>query len=464
MTYQEKHEIRICFWIFLFLLLTEGIFRRWLLPSLNNLFLVARDPFILYAIYVGIKAGLLKDLPAIIMLALSALCFLSAMIFGHGNIIVAMYGMRIILYYPFIYIAARVLSRNDVLKVGRIFVLLIVPMTILCMIQFVSPQSSIVNIGVGGDEGGAGFSGAMGYFRPPGIFTFIAALTDYYGVSFAFLLYFLVNKKDSKLMLLPEWGLYISVLFYIISIPVSISRTHLVQTLLIIAFYFVVALNDTKTLRRVITSAIIVVILVVVVIFTVPDLDLFAKVFSARFDDANSSEGGLLASAFERTVGWAIRAWEKSPLMGFGDGYFTNVGMKILHGNVENYSGEIRTVVDSTEMEWGRVICEDGIILGSMIILTRFFISFNLLIRSRKSIYNNDDLLPWLLLPFVMYLQLFGQLKTSYHLGFCVLMTICCLSIVNSNDKDLFLKQISSDLKDNVNNENNEKENSNISF
>lgn len=460
MTYQEKHEIKNCFWIFLFLLLSEGIFRRWLFPSLNNLFLVARDPFVLYAVYVGIKAGLLKDKPAIAMFALSFLCFISAMIFGHGNLVVAIYGMRILLYFPFIYIISRVLTRNDVLKVGRVFVLLIVPMTILCMVQFVSPQSSFVNVGVGGDEGGAGFSGALGYFRPPGIFTFIAALTDYYGVSFAFLLYFLVNRIDAKQMLLPEWVLYISVLFYIISIPVSISRTHLVQTLLIIAFYFVVSFHDSKTLQRVVSSALIVIILVVIVVFTVPDLDLFAKVFSARFDDANSTEGGLFASAFERTFGWALRAWTKSPLMGFGDGYFTNVGMKILHGSVENYSGEIAIVVDSTEMEWGRIICEDGIILGSLILLTRFYISFDLLIRSRKSIYNSKDLLPWLLLPVVIYLQLFGQLKTSYHLGFCSLITICCLSVVNLNDKELFLKQVSSDLH----NKYKDNENTNISF
>jgi hypothetical protein len=111
---RDKRRIKNCFWIFLFLLITEGIFRRWLFPSLNNVFLVARDPFVIYAIFLGIKAGLLRDTPAILMLFLSILCFFSALFFGHGNIIVALYGMRILLYFPYIFITARVLSRDDV--------------------------------------------------------------------------------------------------------------------------------------------------------------------------------------------------------------------------------------------------------------------------------------------------------------------------------------------------------------
>lgn len=446
MTYQEKHEIKNCFWIFLFLLLAEGIFRRWLFPGLNNLFLVARDPFVLYAVYVGIKAGLLKDKPAIVMLALSFLCFISAMIFGHGNIVVALFGMRILLYFPFIYITARVLSREDILKVGRVFVLLIVPMTILCMVQFVSPQSSFVNIGVGGDEGGAGFRGALGYFRPPGIFTFTAALIDYYGVSFSFLLYFLINKADAEIMHLNKSLLIICVFFYILSIPVSISRTHFVQTLLILSFYLFISISDVRTFKRVMVSMLVVAFAVVVLVSLVPDLDLFTKVFSARFDSANSEEGGLLTSVFERTFGWAIRAWNKTPLMGFGDGHFTNVGMKILHGGVDNYSGEIAVIADATEMEWGRVLCEDGIILGSCILLVRFYISAGLFIKARQIFNSCGDQLAWLLLPFAIRQLVICQLKVPYHLGFTAVIVIACLAAIRNYQKKVFIEEIKNKL------------------
>ena len=439
MTYQEKREIKICFWVFLFLLLTEGIFRRWLFPGLNNLFLVARDPFVLYVIFVGIRAGLLRDMPGIIMLGLSVLCFLSAMIFGHGNIIVAMYGMRILLYFPFIFITATVLSRNDILKVGRIFVLLIIPMTLLCMVQFVSPQSSFVNIGVGGDEGGAGFGGALGYYRPPGIFTFTAALIDYYAISLSFLLYFLTNKRDARKMHLPMGVLIASVLFYIISIPVSISRTHFVQTILICSFYLFAFLNEAKIVKKIFIIVTIIVMSVLIAVLMVPDIDLYTKVFLVRFESANTSEGGLLASAYERIFGWAIRAWNKTPFLGYGDGYFTNVGMKILQGDTYRYTGELAKIADATEMEWGRVLCEDGIILGSFILLTRFFISFDLFFKARTFIYSSTNQLPWLLLPFTMYQLFFGQLKASYHVGFFSIITISCVVAIRDYQKDLFI-------------------------
>ena len=431
----QKSTIKSCFWIFLFLLLTEGIFRRWLFPSLNNVFLVARDPFVLYAIYVGYRAGLLKDLPAIIMLALSVLCFISALIFGHGNVIVALYGARILLYYPFIFICARVLTRNDILKVGRIFVLLITPMTLLCMVQFVSPQSSFVNIGVGGDEAGAGFGGALGYYRPPGIFTFIAALTDYYGVSLSFLLYFITNTKDARKMHLSRTVILLSVIFYIISIPVSISRTHFAQTALICAFYLMISLNNAKTLQKVLLSITIVVFAIFLISITVPDINLYLDVFFERFNSANNSEGGLFASAYERSFGWAFRAWQKTSLMGYGDGYFTNVGLKILEGDVHGYTGKLSKISDATEMEWGRVLCEDGFILGAFILLMRFIISIDLFLKAKSCINVNGDVFPWISLPFTFIFNLWIPLRSPYHLGFCTVITISCLTVVRYDQK-----------------------------
>ena len=52
-TAREKTDerLRMTFWIFVFLLLTDGIFRRWILPgSVGQIFLVIRDPFVLYAV------------------------------------------------------------------------------------------------------------------------------------------------------------------------------------------------------------------------------------------------------------------------------------------------------------------------------------------------------------------------------------------------------------------------------
>ena len=432
---RDKRRIKNCFWIFLFLLITEGIFRRWLFPSLNNVFLVARDPFVIYAIFLGIKAGLLRDTPAILMLFLSILCFFSALFFGHGNIIVALYGMRILLYFPYIFITARVLSRDDVLKIGRIFVMLIVPMTLLCMVQFVSPQSSLVNIGVAGSEEGAGFGGAMGYFRPPGIFTFTAALTDYYAISLSFLLYFISNEKEALKMHLSKPLLYAAVFFYIVSIPVSISRTHLVQSIFILCFYLIAFTKNTKQLQKLLLSSVLIIVSLLVAELFVPDIDLYTTVFSERFEGANSAEGGLAASAYERTFGWALRAYQKTTVMGFGDGHFTNVGMKILYGDPSNFSGELTYIADATEMEWGRILCEDGLILGTFIILMRFVISIELFVRAKRCFAKNSDMFAWILMPFAALFILILPLRSAFHLGFCAIITISCLTVIQSNKR-----------------------------
>lgn len=118
---KTDERLRKVFWIFTFLLLTEGFFRRWILPAgVQNIFLVIRDPFVLYAVLIGLNAGYIRNGHAVMMMVLGVVSFLSALVFGHGNIIVALYGVRIIfLYFPFIYICARVLRRDDVLMLGR---------------------------------------------------------------------------------------------------------------------------------------------------------------------------------------------------------------------------------------------------------------------------------------------------------------------------------------------------------
>lgn len=423
-------KIKTCFWIFFFLLLTEGIFRRWIFPNFNNVFLVARDPFVLYAVILGLKRGYLKARIPKCFIIIGFLTFLTTLAFGHGNILVTIYGIRItMLYFPFCYICSYVLRREDILNIGKILVFMIVPMCTLNIVQFFSPQSSFVNIGVGGNEEGAGFGGAMGYFRPPGIFTFISGLTDYYAISFGFLLFFLFDKINAKKIGIGRFLLLAALIAYIISIPISISRTHFVQSFYVLAFALVISCKSTKAMSRIITLFVFLVVLIPILSLN-EDLRLFLDVFFARFDSANESEGGLGASAFERTFGWASRAIEKAPLFGYGEGHFSNFGMKMIVGDVANWQGNLSNIADATEMEWGRIICEDGVILGGMILLLRFSLCLHVLKKSYKQLKITNDYLLWLLMPMTVYSVALFQLKASYNLGFMSLITVACLTLI----------------------------------
>lgn len=429
----DDTKILSCFWIFFFLLMTEGIFRRWLLPSLSDVFLVARDPFVLYAVIIGVKRNYIKNFFSYSFIILGFTTFFVTMMAGHGNVIVAIYGVRIsMLYFPFMYVLGKVLTRDDVLKMGSIFVKLIVPMAMLNIVQFFSPQSSFVNIGVGGDENGAGFiGGAMGFYRPPGIFTFIAALTDYYAISLCFLLYFLYDRNIAEEYGIRRPYLYLTVGAFIVSMFVTISRSHFISTLGIL----VASLFSFKNKKKQIVSIFLIVVISYIILSSFDEFNLFVDVFFARFNGANESEGGIGNSLQERLFGYMGRAMELAPAFGYGEGTFTNFGVKYIYGTLET-GGQTKMLYDAAEFEWGRLILEDGLILGLIYIFLRLIMSFKLLIDGFKSLRRNMDPLLWFLTPYAVVMLSHFQLKTAYHLGFmCVLVASCLALGKNDNCK-----------------------------
>jgi hypothetical protein len=297
----------------------------------------------------------------------------------------------------------------------------------LTVVQFLSPQTAWVNrgVGIGGDVESAGFSGALGYYRPPGIFSFISGLTDYYGVTLGFLLYFWLDTNTSSQIKLNRKVLFFSFAAYILSIPVSISRTHFIQTVYTFAFSAFAVLKKPRVFRKMVVA----VILTVLGLFTLyihPDTTLYTEVFLTRFEGANESEDGVFNSILNRSFGWALRAISHNlPFWGYGDGHFSNVGMMLLKGGTGNYMGHIAEVADATEMEWGRILCESGIVLGSLIILTRWLMAFQLFREVKKSHESTGkDILAWTMSSFAIYAIVIVQLKVCYNLGFTALSAI----------------------------------------
>ena len=140
-----------------------------------------------------------------------------------------------------IFMIGQLLNRDDILKICRFLLYLSIPMTILVLIQFYSSPTAWVNIGVGG-EGTAGFGGANGYMRPPGLFSFTAGYISYQGIVGCTLLYYLLmNKALKSEQKIPQFLLIIMLLCYLIAIPTSISRTNLFQSTLFFIFFLFIA-------------------------------------------------------------------------------------------------------------------------------------------------------------------------------------------------------------------------------
>src|SRR5690606_8418654 len=186
-------------WLYFLLLVFEGALRKWFFPALAAPLLIVRDPVALTLLAIAYHKGLFpKNIFVIGFISTGFISFFLTLLIGHGNLFVAIYGLRIlVIHVPFLFLVGKIFRQYDVVKIGKAMLWIAIPMTVLIAIQFYSPQSAWVNRGVGGDMEGAGFSGAMGYFRPPGTFSFTNGTTLFYGMLTPFVTYFWLQQRKT---------------------------------------------------------------------------------------------------------------------------------------------------------------------------------------------------------------------------------------------------------------------------
>lgn len=398
-------------WAYFFLLIFEGALRKWVLPGLAEPLLIIRDPLALFLIFKALQQGIWRPNPYVILMwGVTVLSLGITMIAGHGNYVVALYGLRITtIHFPLIFIIGTVFTRSDVLKIGEWLLYLNIAMTLLVGIQFFSPQSAWVNMGVGGDIAGSGFSGAAGYFRVPGTFSFTNGLSLFYGFTAAYIFYFWIsqNVKINRILLFG------STLALFAAIPLSISRTVLFEIILSFLFLLCIAGRNPRIVKTLIPLAIVGVGL----FFTLNNLFFFqtaSTVFTERFTNASAAEGGLEGTLIDRFLGGMYGAVinEDASFVGLGLGMGTNAGAHIMTGK--------RAFLVS-EGEWGRLTGEMGFILGMLVILIRIGLVMELFRKSWAAI-KLRNVLPWMLMSFGTVVILQGQWAQPTALGFATLV------------------------------------------
>lgn len=403
--------LKLGVWLYFFLLIFEGALRKWVLPGLAEPLLIVRDPVAIWLLYTSLKTGLWKPNGFVLLIfVVTILTFVLTLFVGHGNIFVAIYGLRItVIHFPLIFAIGCIFSREDVLKLGRVILWLTVGMTLLVAVQFFSPQSAWINRGVGGDIEGSGFGGVAGFFRVPGTFSFTNGLSFYYGLAAAFIFYFWIahEPKVSKLLLLG------ATLALLAAIPLSISRTVLFQVALTFAFTLALVGKNPKVITRIVAVAVSG-ILLVIMLNSFSFFQTASYVFEERFASANQTEGGLEGVFIDRFLGGMYGAItnENVAFWGSGLGMGTNAGAKMLTGD--------RAFLIA-EGEWGRVIGEMGFIFGLMVIMIRGGVVVQLFGKAWNAIAH-ENVLPWMLLSFGVFIILQGQWAQPTTLGFGVLI------------------------------------------
>jgi hypothetical protein len=411
-------------WLYFILLIFEGALRKWVLPGLATPLLIVRDPLAIFLIVKAIQSGYFKaNLYIIVAWVLTFLSFYTTLIVGHGNLFVAVYGLRIFaLHFPLIFIIARIFNRQDVIQMGRVILWIHIGMTVLVAIQFFSPQSAWVNLGVGGDETGSGFSGAAGYFRVPGTFSFTNGLIMFYSYTTAFIFYFWIDAKAqiSKVLL------FVATFALLAAIPLSVSRSLFFQIIITLLFTLVIASRSPKNLFRILGSIVLGIVLLYV-LNTMAFFQTATFAFTERFESANKVEGGMEGVFLDRFLGGMLNALTAnldSHFWGQGLGMGTNAGAKLMTGE---------TTFLISEGEWGRLIGEMGIMLGFIAIILRFVLTFSMF-RKAWSALKYDNFLPWLLFSFVWVVVLQGQWAQPSALGFAVLSGGLLLASLKKQD------------------------------
>ncbi|WP_282179033.1 hypothetical protein [Maribacter stanieri] len=428
---KEYQKIKWGIWAYFLLLIFEGALRKWVFPSLSTPILIIRDPIAIWLIYVAWQKNILTPNIYIVgMVFLSIVGIITALILGHGNIFVAVYGARILLiHFPLMFIIGAVFNKQDVIKIGKTLLWISIPMVYIIALQFFSQQTEWINIGVGGDTEGSGFSGALGYFRPSGTFSFTNGNTLFFSFLACFVIFFWVSKEKVNQFILIG-----ATLALFASVPLSISRSLFFSVIITLLFTFLAMMFNRKNLPRLLIS-----IVGLGVLFLILSQASFFRTgmeaFTSRFETASSIEGGLGGTLIERYLGGFVVAFQntsETSFFGYGIGMGTNAGSQLLVGE--------RSFLIA-EDEWGRLIGEMGLLLGFLIIFIRLSFCLNITILAYKKI-KSGDLLPWILLSFGLLIIPQGQWGVPTVLGFSTLIGgLILASIENENRTNEDLKK-----------------------
>lgn len=397
-------------WAYILLWIFEGVLRKWIFPSLSTPLLVVRDPVAIALLFFAAKQGLsFINIYVRVAWIATAFSLIITLIIGHQNLFVALYGARIMfLHFPLVFIIANTFSQKDIQTFGKFILVLSPLMTILIYMQFNSPQSAWVNRGVGGNLSGAGFSGAMGYMRPPGTFSFTNGVSAFYPLTSVFLCYFWLSRSK-----ISRYILIIATISLIIALPMTISRTAVLWTCLIIGFFIFSGLGNTKFIYPIFITSFIAVFLVILL----SESALFqttTEVFMSRFNSANENQGGFENSILSRVVRMLT-----GPLDNLGNfrlfegklGMGSNAGASLLG------TGS-RLVI--SEGELGRLFGERGLILGLVIYFVRAFLSISFIASALKSLLK-QKVLSFLFTPIVVFAVYTGQWSVPSSLGFSII-------------------------------------------
>jgi len=394
------NNLRTLLWIYLWLLLLEGAFRKWIIPSMDAPLLVIRDPLVIWIYIQAFRYRLSFNntffVPNLVLAVATALL---AAFFGEGNMVVTAYGLRTdYLQVPFIFLIPQILNREDVIAMGRFLFYMSIPIAVLMVLQFRSPPDSFWNKGA--------LTTHYGTVRPSGPFSFISGPVALFPLISAFLFFGYIQTRTYKI-----WLMTAATLAILIASACSGSRSCVASVgLVAVVATLGVVMRGKGGAGLVVAAALIALAIPLLTSMSVvgDGTDQLEK----RFHDAAKIEGNT-PGFFDRYLGsitGPLADIDEVPIWGNGLGIDTNAAASMLHGERE-FIGP--------EDEWGRLIFECGPIFGLLLCIFRIALTVAVARRAFEA-FHRDNILPMLIFAACGLLILNGQWGVPTTLGFAI--------------------------------------------
>lgn len=413
--------------LFLILLPGEGIARKWLFNSVEQPFILIRDPVALAIIgtYVLWRSPSLPHWLLLWLMAVASLLVFGALqiMVGGASLPALLYGLRIsLLFIPVSFVMAEVFALKDWRRLIILCCWMCLPLALLVVWQFYSPVDAWINRGVNDDPDAYVFQVVAGIVRPYGPFPFVTPQS-----AFTLMLAgLLVAAWDCRnVWHIPLAALIIGTASLGVTVIVSGSRAVLLGVLLVVGIYIAGGLlcaGPMRMARRILALLAIGAGLALCLLVFFPEA---YEAMVARQAEAFASEGSITDRLLQ-IVAPAQNDGVPLSILGEGMGAGSNAGGFLASGS---------RGFQLSEYELPRVLQEAGIVVGGLLLAFRavilmWAVSKAVRIARRYGTAGNFALTGTVGALFFLF-QLSGQNQIAAIGWFSCGLLLCCLKQSN---------------------------------
>lgn len=383
------------YWLVMF----EGVLRKWIFPGLNKELFFLKDAVLLTLYWQVLRCNMMPK---------GALWKFGVFLGGLGLIILSMqatlpqlnvpalmYGWRLYFFYiPLAFIIRDHFIMDDLTRLIRQTLIVAIPISVLCFLQYISPPGSFINRSV---EEGVYFteSGAGGTtIRVTGTFTFFHGFQMYLASLVVMLLSTWLLPKEKRAV--KGVLLYMVMAAVCVTFALDFTRLPIFLSIFVVAgsLWSVFLIKDKSVIRKALVLPVALAIIgSVFIIGTVFSKANEIRMERFRYGDI-AQRGEFLYSAFFKVLSHATYLGKGLGYTSRGSDYFVESEAE----KTETGKYEVLTY----EEEWPRIIIEAGLILGILFIIFRIFLSIDIIIGAVKSTAESDNPFPLLLACYIV--------------------------------------------------------------